>query len=876
MAECHPVGFQWVMEAKARRAWTRASGRTWAPIWSACSRPGGAGRPRPDNDFCYDYLPRLTGSHSTYETVAAQIAGDCPGYFLFGENPAVGSANGRMQRFGLASPGLAGGPRPGPDRERHVLAERPGDRDRGDAHRGHRYRGVLPARRRAHREERLVHQHPADAAVAPRGGRAGRGRAQRPVVRLPSRPQDPGEARRLRPTRWTGRCRTSPGTTRSKGRWPSRPPRRYWPRSTAGTRKGKPLSSYTQLTGRRVDRLRLLDLLRRPRRRREPGRAAQARIRAELGRPGVGLGLAGQPADPVQPRLGRPGRHAVERAQGAGLVGRGRGHVDRARRGRLRRRPGAVLPAARRRHRASTRSPAWTRSSCRPTARAGCSPRPGWWTARCPRTTSRRSPRSPTRCTASSATRSAEIIRHPRNPLQPSGREPGSDVFPYVLTTYRLTEHHTAGGMCAHAALPVGAAAGVLLRGLAGSPPSGAGAPGLGHDRHGADRDRGAGPGHRADPRRCGAAHRLAPDRAAVPLGGQRLSRRRLANDLAHVTLDPNVHIQEVKAAACDIRPGRRPRGPALRRGWCDDYRRRAGISDDDRATRCMARWTTGRRRGLRRPPAADGLLHRHLGLHRLQGLRGGVQGVERGARRRAQPVRDVLRQHRRASGACTWRHVAFIEQTVPSRTTTVRPGPPAAGEGDATEVRWLMSSRRVQALHPRRLPRRLPDRGAVPHRVRHRRRPARHLQRLRLLRAGLPLRRDRPAQRRTARALQVHALLRPAQGRPEAGLCPGLPDRVHPVRPARRAARAGPAPASGDAARAGRGPWPGSTGADPDDGVGGDGAFFLLLDEPEVYGLPPDPVVTTRDLPACGSTSASPRPGLAASAVALALGRRR
>ncbi|NJQ06406.1 4Fe-4S dicluster domain-containing protein [Streptomyces lonarensis] len=38
--------------------------------------------------------------------------------------------------------------------------------------------------------------------------------------------------------------------------------------------------------------------------------------------------------------------------------------------------------------------------------------------------------------------------------------------------------------------------------------------------------------------------------------------------------------------------------------------------------------------------------------------------------------------------------------------------------------------------------------------------------------------------------------------------------------------------------------------GHDPDDGVGGDGAFFLLLDEPEVYGLPPDPQVTTRDLP--------------------------
>jgi len=36
----------------------------------------------------------------------------------------------------------------------------------------------------------------------------------------------------------------------------------------------------------------------------------------------------------------------------------------------------------------------------------------------------------------------------------------------------------------------------------------------------------------------------------------------------------------------------------------------------------------------------------------------------------------------------------------------------------------------------------------------------------------------------------------------------------------------------------------------DPDDGVGGGGAFFLLLDEPEVYGLPPDPVVPTKHLP--------------------------
>ena len=37
--------------------------------------------------------------------------------------------------------------------------------------------------------------------------------------------------------------------------------------------------------------------------------------------------------------------------------------------------------------------------------------------------------------------------------------------------------------------------------------------------------------------------------------------------------------------------------------------------------------------------------------------------------------------------------------------------------------------------------------------------------------------------------------------------------------------------------------------GHDTDDGVGGFGAFFLLLDEPETYRLPPDPVATTRHL---------------------------
>jgi formate dehydrogenase iron-sulfur subunit len=50
---------------------------------------------------------------------------------------------------------------------------------------------------------------------------------------------------------------------------------------------------------------------------------------------------------------------------------------------------------------------------------------------------------------------------------------------------------------------------------------------------------------------------------------------------------------------------------------------------------------------------------------------------------------------------------------------------------------------------------------------------------------------------------------------------------------------------------------------------VGGDGAFFLLLDEPEVYGLPPDPVVTTRDLPSMWRHAGAAAAGLAAAAAA-------
>jgi formate dehydrogenase iron-sulfur subunit len=61
----------------------------------------------------------------------------------------------------------------------------------------------------------------------------------------------------------------------------------------------------------------------------------------------------------------------------------------------------------------------------------------------------------------------------------------------------------------------------------------------------------------------------------------------------------------------------------------------------------------------------------------------------------------------------------------------------------------------------------------------------------------------------------------------------------------------------------------------DEDDGIGGGGAMFLLLDEPEVYGLPPDPVVTTRDLPSMWRHGTMAACAMLAAAAASFLGRR-
>ena len=395
----------------------------------------------------FPYLPRLTGDHGTYATVMSMLRDEIDGYFLLGQNPAVGSAHGKMQRLGLAHLKWL------VVRDLNLIESATFWKDAPEIETGELKTEEIdtevfffPAAAHVEKDgtftqtQRMLQWH--HKAVAP-----ARRRAERAGVLLPARPEDPARlagstAERDRPIldlTWDyplddhGEISAEAVLAEINGI------------HLTGDKAGQPLTTFNEMkadgstsggcwiyTGVYADGVNQSH--------------AAARSRAVLGRTGVGLGLADEPPHPLQPRLGRPRRQALERAQGVRLVGRGEqkwtGHdvpdFEVGKPPSYRPPEGAVGPAALRGDdpfimqadgKGWLYAPSWSagRPDADPLRAAGVAgqqpdvppagqPDPGGLPAR-------------------------------GQPSNPSGDEPGWGVYPYVFTTYRLTEHHTAGGM---------------------------------------------------------------------------------------------------------------------------------------------------------------------------------------------------------------------------------------------------------------------------------------------------------------------------------------------------------------------------------------------------------------------------------------------
>ena len=490
----------------------------------------------------------------------------------------VRARQGAAARHG--QPRLAGRPRPVRDRERDVLEERPRDRDRRDRPGGVPHRGVPAARRLARREGGHVHPDAADAAVAREGRRAGRRLPLRAVVLLPPRPDDPRAARRV--DRGQGPSGPGPQLGLPRARRVRRAQRRGRPHGDQRLR-GRvqaPAVGVHRDEGRRVDARRLLDLHRRLRRRGQPGGPPQARQGPVLGRSGVGLGVAGQPAHPLQPRVGGPRGAAVVGAEGLRLVGPRQGRqrrVDRARRTGLPEDQAAVLPRAggqpgRRRHRGRGPVHHAGRRQGRALRAEGADRRPDADALRAGRVTV---PEPALRPAGEPDAQGVRARRQPDEP-EPAGR---------AQRRVPVRVHHQPAHRAPHGrrdeplpGVPLRAAAVDVRRGLARARrAAGARAHGLVPRGHRTRRGRGPGARHRPAPPAADRGADRAPGLAALPLGQRRPGHRRLdqrpVRDLARPQrADPGEQGRHLRRAA---------RPPADRH---DPARLRAGLQAARRA----------------------------------------------------------------------------------------------------------------------------------------------------------------------------------------------------------------------------------------------------------------------------------------------------
>ena len=532
-----------------------------------------------ENGFCFDYLPRLTGDHSTYVTVTEQLNGRCKGYFLYGQNPAVGSANTRMQRLGMANLDWL------VVRDMAMIESATWWQDGPEIQTGElRTQDIktevffLPAA--AHTEksgsftntQRMLQWH--HEAVPPAGdarsdlwftyhlGRRIRAKLaastddrDRPVLDLTwdypvhGPLDDPSaEAVLAEINGWDAEGQPLSGFAQLKddgstacGCWIYSGARAGGVNQTARRKPGSEQSwvapewGWAWPANRRILYNRASA---------DPdGQPWSERKAYVWWDPEAGKWTGHDVPDfPVtrppsyRPPPGATGVDAISGIDAFIMQNDGKawlfapaGLVD------------GPLPAHYEPQESPFRNPLYGQQ------------------------------RNPIR----------EIIRHQENPLQPSGTEPGSSVFPYVATTYRLTEHHTAGGMSR--TLPY--LSELQPEFFCEVSPELAAERGLEHK----------GWATIITARTAVEARVLVTSRMrTLTVAGRQLHQVGLpyhwgpnglvtgdsANELASLVLDPNVHIQEVKAMACDIRPGRRPRGPGLRR-LVREYVERAGITDE-------------------------------------------------------------------------------------------------------------------------------------------------------------------------------------------------------------------------------------------------------------------------------------------------------
>jgi formate dehydrogenase major subunit len=536
----------------------------------------------PENNFCYDHLPRLTGAHGTYQSTMAMLEGEVEGYFVVGQNPAVGSAHGRMQRRALShlkwlvvrdlqlietatfwkdSPEVQNGELRTEDIQTEVFffpaanyAEKSGTFTQTQRMLQWREQAVRPP---GDAQSELDFFH--ELGVRIRARLAGStDERDRPLLDLTwDYPKDEH-----------GEVDAEAVLREINGH------------HLTGDRAGEPLDSFVQMQA-------------------DGSTSGGCWIYSGVFAGGVNRARSKVPAQsPDDPAHDWGWAWPMNRRilyNRASADPQGRPWSERKKYvwwdEQERRWTGKDVPDF-----PVDRDPAFRPDPDvgGPAALAGDDPfimqadGKGWLFAPSgmvdgPLPTHYEAQESPVRNPLYAQQKNPSRLVFPRkdNLWSPSGDEPGSDVYPYVFTTYRLTEHHTAGGMSRW--LPYLSELQPemfceISRELA--------------------QERGLTHGDWAtiiSPRAAIETRVLVTDRLRpVTVGGRTVHQIGLpyhwgvgndavvegdaANDLLGVVLDPNVHIQESKVGSCDIRPGRRPRGEALVR-LVNEYRSRAGVT---------------------------------------------------------------------------------------------------------------------------------------------------------------------------------------------------------------------------------------------------------------------------------------------------------